>query len=294
MEKISLFLMSEKGLQVLNSLIENHFPQLISIVVIGKDKNVQNDYAAEIEELCKSNDIKYLFRSEEINIESKYAIAISWRWLIKLENTKLITLHDSILPKYRGFSPLVNSLIKCENEIGVTALFSSEKYDTGEIIYQEKLKVNYPIRIQEAIFLISDLYCKIVIKIFSNISKGERLISTPQNHADATYSLWRSEEDYLIDWTKSSNEILQFIYSVGFPYLGACARVNGETKVRILNAELVDDVKIENRDCGKVIFNEDQCPVVVCKDGLLKLTEVVYDSDKQNALPLQGFRIKFS
>jgi methionyl-tRNA formyltransferase len=53
-------------------------------------------------------------------------------------------MHDSLLPKYRGFAPLPNALINGEREVGVTALFASEEYDMGDIVCQRRLAVEYP------------------------------------------------------------------------------------------------------------------------------------------------------
>ena len=49
------------------------------------------------------------------------------------------------MPKYRGFAPLVNSLVNGEKIIGVTALFASEEYDNGDIIMQSSVDITYPI-----------------------------------------------------------------------------------------------------------------------------------------------------
>jgi methionyl-tRNA formyltransferase len=59
----------------------------------------------------------------ENEICSDFNIAISWRWMLKVSN--LIVIHDSLLPKYRGFSPLVNMLINGEDTLGVTVLFAT-------------------------------------------------------------------------------------------------------------------------------------------------------------------------
>ena len=79
-------------------------------------------------------------------------MAVSWRWMIKHPKNKLIVFHDSILPKYRGFAPLVNMLINGEKEIGVSAIFGADEYDS-EII-SEKTTISYPIKIQKPFRLI--------------------------------------------------------------------------------------------------------------------------------------------
>ena len=289
----TLFLMTKKGYSVIHGLIENGFTSMIDKVITAQDKGVQNDYYEEIVSACKESGIPVYDRKEDVVITSSYCIAIGWRWLITLPDPSgLIVCHDSLLPKYRGFAPLVNMLINKEPYIGVTALFGSKEYDKGDIIDQDKIAVTYPIRIKDAIDLISPLYLRLVKKIFETVRQGKAFETRPQCEADSSYSLWRNEDDYHIDWTKSSSDIQQFIFSLGYPYKGA-STLMGEDLIRVLDCELHDDVLIENRTPGKVIFMESNSPVVVCGKGLLKLTRVCRE-DGAPVLPMKSFRIKFT
>ena len=95
--------MSEKGFIVLHELIKVGHSNMIDQIVLGRDKNVQNDFSDQIISAATTNGIKLSERKSAPNITSQYAIAISWRWMIKTDsNTKLIVVHDSLLPKYRG------------------------------------------------------------------------------------------------------------------------------------------------------------------------------------------------
>lgn len=291
---ITLYLMTQKGFEVLNALVDSNLKSVISAIVVGRDKNIDNDFADEIISICKQNNINQLERNEDFKVTSDYSIAISWRWLIPDNSSKLIVLHDSLLPKYRGFAPLVNMLCNKENEIGVTAIFASDEYDKGDIIAQSSTKINYPIKVSHAIDLISKNYIDLVIGIFTALKKGDEIIAVPQEEKLATYSLWRDEEDYIINWLKNSDEILNFINAVSSPYKGAVAYINGLQKVRILEAELESDVPIENRDVGKVIFVKNKLPVIVCGSGLIKLLKVVDDKTLEDVLPLKNFRIRLT
>jgi len=286
--------MTQKGFEVLNALVDSNLKSVISAIVVGRDKNIDNDFADEIISICKQNNINHLERNEDFKVTSDYSIAISWRWLIPDNSSKLIVLHDSLLPKYRGFAPLVNMLCNKENEIGVTAIFASDEYDKGDIIAQSSTKINYPIKVSHAIDLISKNYIDLVIGIFTALKKGDEIIAVPQEEKLATYSLWRDEEDYIINWLKNSDEILNFINAVSSPYKGAVAYINGLQKVRILEAELESDVPIENRDVGKVIFVKNKLPVIVCGSGLIKLLKVVDDKTLEDVLPLKNFRIRLT
>lgn len=285
--------MSEKGFTTLKSILKEFGPDLIELIVVGDDKNVLNDFSTEILTISKEHGIKTIDRNSGYSINTRYAIAISWRWMIPdSDSFQLITLHDSILPKYRGFAPLVNQLINHEEYIGVSAIFSTNEYDTGAIIFQTKTAIAYPIKIQDAISMVSKLYAEVTLKIVSILSSGTALTSIAQNEAEATYSLWRNEDDYAIDWNQKASQIKRFIDAVGEPYKGASTKISGE-KIRIYDAVEEPDVQIINRDCGKVIFMRDNHPVVVCGEGLLKIKHAVHENNSTSIFPLQQFRIRF-
>lgn len=287
--------MTKKGFLVLKNLLKSNYAPHLAFVVGALDRNVRNDYNAEIRELCTEYGIPYYDKNESgyKDVQVEYFLAISWRWLIKTTNsTSLIVLHDSVLPRYRGFSPLVNALINGEKKIGVTALFADNEYDRGPIIGQNQIDVEYPIKIATAIDLISNCYVDLVLDIFGKINSNIIIGADPQDESLATYSLWRDDEDYKIDWSKSSKEIGRFIDAVGNPYLGASTFI-GERKVRIIESSQIPDITVENRSPGKVIFMQEGNPVVVCGEGLLKIEDAIFDDNHEPLLPLKTFRIKF-
>lgn len=274
---IGFYLVGKKGFKVLQSIIEKFGTDKLSYVVVGNDKGIENDYFDEIQQLCYETNISCYPKGHEylVSENAKYRISIGWRWMIK-DTNGLVVFHDSLLPKYRGFCPLVNMLIEGEDHIGVTALYASEKYDEGPIIDQESHEISYPILVSDAIDLSIKLYVKLAGKLVSMMSDSQDIECYEQDDTEATYSLWRDESDYRINWNSSSMKILRFINSVSSPYKGACSIV-GDELVRIYNAEVYDkNVTIINRDeqCGKIIFMEDEMPIVICKEGLLKITKM--------------------
>lgn len=287
--KYALYLMTKKGYEVLKTLIHNNLQDKISEVIVGLDKNTDNDFSTEITNLCLINNIPVFLRSDNFKITAPYSISVSWRWLIPTSKSKLIVLHDSLLPKYRGFAPLVNMLINNEKKIGVTAIFASKEYDKGPIISQSTTQIEYPIKISEAIDLITKNYSELVLKI---LNSDKPIKAVPQNEALATYSLWRDEDDYVINWKSDAESILRHINAVSTPYKGATTFLE-EKKIRVLDAQIVKDVFIENRDVGKLIFKTGKFPIIVCQKGLLMLTKVVDDETEENLLPFKNFRLRF-
>lgn len=290
--KITLFLMTQKGYDVLKSLINNGYIDIIDKVVSSKDSNVENDYYSDIKLLSNKHKIPFFDRKDSYSVTSSYCFAISWRWLIEQsENTVLIVFHDSLLPKYRGFAPLVNMLINKEPRIGVSAIFADREFDTGDIIAQKSIGISYPIKIHKAIDVLTPLYAELMCEICSKLKKGEKPQAIKQDESKATYSLWRDEEDYRINWSMDSESIKRHIDSVGYPYKMASVIIDGEL-FRIGDAEVVPDVFIENRSVGKVLFMKNGCPVIVCGEGLLKITEMT-DEKGNSVLPLKKFRLRF-
>lgn len=292
MKKFAFYLLGKKGYRCLNRFLEVHTGDAISFVVCAKDRGVQNDYFDEISELCRKHAVKLYDRSERSSESFDVSFAIGWRWMIQ-DSSRLIVFHDSPLPRYRGFAPLVNMLIEGEDKVGVTALFASKDYDAGDIIDQQLIRITYPIKISQAIDILSDLYELVLLRIVERVVSGSKLLGTPQARAAATFSLWRDEFDYEINWGVSSVELKRFVDAVGYPYSGAKTKMHGEW-VRVLDVELVEDVEVESRDShlGKVIFMDDGCPTVVCGKGLVKLIDIC-DGSGKSLIGRIPFRTRF-
>ena len=287
---INLYLLGKKGLESIERLSPTLWSK-INVICIGKDSAIVDDYSAEIVDFAAKHAIPHYYRGGTFpdNVgPGSLNIAIGWRWLISLE-LPLIVFHDSILPKYRGFNPLVTALINGDKQIGVTALIGTDEFDKGDIIAQKSIEIEYPIKIEEAINLLSREYAALLEEVF-HLYLSDAIAPKQQNEQYATYSLWRDEEDYHIDWSSDSGSIKRMIDAVGFPYNGAFTYIDG-IKSRIFDVEEVPDVLIANRTPGKVIFKENDEFTVVCGKGLLKVRDF-YNDDSQK-VKQSKFRIRF-
>jgi len=294
MDKIAFYIMNSKGYSVLKSFIEKFGTKPIGYIVSSEDSNIKKDFFEEIKDISHKSKISFFNRFDNyIQVEQEfegYKFAIGWRWIIE-EERKLIVFHDSLLPKYRGFSPLVNCLINNEKVSGVTALFASNKYDQGNIISQKSLVINYPIKIKKAIKQIEPLYISLVNDIFLQIKDKKQLKNKIQDESKATYSLWLDYEDYYIDWHWDAFTIKRFIDATGYPYDNAKAYLNGNV-IKFMDVEIFEDVLIENRDrhIGKVIFIENNSPVIICKTGLIRLIDIRDENNNKTSI---NFRSRF-
>lgn len=290
MRGVFLFLMGEKGLKVLEFLtnVADHKKYIVRVIG-ARDKAVVADYYDEIKQLSESHGLSFVERKEfrPVPGEADYAISVSWRWMITSDEFRLIVLHDSLLPKYRGFNPLVTALIQGDPEIGVTAVFADREFDSGDIVGQISREISYPVKIKHAIEVISELSQLLVGQVMTRITTGS-LTRTPQNEKAATYSIWRDEQDYRIDWSKSSQTIKRHVDAVGYPYQGACA-FYGEKKIRILEVDIREDLDIVNREPGKILSIHDNLPTVICGEGLIRII-LATDWDSGEAIVFSRLR----
>lgn len=294
MSRFVLFLLGRKGYQVLNKAIRGGFSGQISQVVVGRDSQILEDFSDHTVSLCRSYKIAHCTREEFSSasavVGNKIALAAGWRWLIMEPFRQVIVFHDSLLPKYRGFNPLVTALLRKDDEIGVTAIIANQEFDRGDIITKKSVAVTYPITIAQAIEFVSDLYFELAEEIFSVFQDTGQLKGTPQDETLASYSVWRDEEDYRIDWSWSANDIAHAINCLSFPYKGA-STICGDRLIRIFDAEVDSDVDIANRCPGKVLFFSKNRPVVICGTGLLRIRHATYE-DGNDALPLPKLRMR--
>ena len=291
---LKCFLMTEKGLGVLAALVEAGLARVVSAVVVGRDRAVADDRAGAIVELARASGIVVYERAAAAGAPiCDYAFAVSWRWMLRDLPERLIVFHDSPLPRYRGFAPLVSMLVVGEPHIGVTCLYASDGYDEGDVIAQAIVPVRYPIKIAEAIGLLLPHYGRLAVEVARALVAGDVPRAEPQDASRASYSLWRDAEDYRVDWRLAAEAIARFVDAVGPPYGGAECRVDGRAAT-LTEAEVMPDVELPLRHVGKVLRVEGTRPVVVCGAGLLRVCGLRDRATGEDLLPLRRFRTRFT
>jgi methionyl-tRNA formyltransferase len=223
-----------------------------------------------IRDLAASHSIEILETRHPVLQAGDLVFLVGWQYLLPTVTPTTIVFHDSILPRYRGFAPTVTALINGDREIGVTALIPKNSVDAGPIIAQRAIPVSYPVKIQAALEQQAGLMIDIAAGIIEQW-RHDRLNSTPQPDSGATYSIWRDDADYQIDWTESADEIERFVNAVGHPYAGARTTVGGTETIRISDVTALPDLHFEIRDAGKIWSLENGRATVICGAGMLRI-----------------------
>lgn len=268
MSSVGLYLMTEKGLAVLESALASNVA--ISHVTTMPATGISDESHVAISEAALAAGVPTSITRSASAIAADYSIAAGWRWMLDVPN--LVVLHDSLLPRYRGFSPLITALVNGDTHVGVTAFLAVDEPDAGPVIAQRQILVTYPARMRDVLDRVTPLYAEIAAPILASIAGGDELESAEQDHAQATYSVWRDEGDYRIDWSQSAEQVLRLIDAASAPFPGAWSR-DDVMPNRIHAAELEPDLRFEQRHPGKVAFVRDGCPIVVCGTGMIRVLE---------------------
>lgn len=161
-----------------------------------------------------------------------------------------LNIHPSLLPRYRGASPLQTAILNGDEKTGVTIFKMDEKMDTGAIIAQQeysliKQKLTTPELSKELAKISADL----LIKTLPDWISG-KITPQPQNNALATYSKIIAKEDGRIDWQKPTEEIEQQIRAYT-PWPGTYTTIDG-SKIKIIEGEASE--KNHSQQAGEVFL----------------------------------------
>ena len=117
-----------------------------------------------------------------------------------------INVHASLLPKYRGASPIVASILNGEKETGITIMYMDEGIDTGNIIMSRSIEIEDNDNSLSLSNKLSLLGANLLIDTLPKIFEGENF-DIPQDNEEATYVGMLKREDEHIDFNNTVENI---------------------------------------------------------------------------------------
>ena len=121
-----------------------------------------------------------------------------------------VNIHASLLPKYRGASPIQEAVLSGDKESGITTMFMAEGLDTGDILLQDKVALD-PEETAESLFQkLAKLSRRTIVKTLEGLQKGE-LMGIPQKEEEASYTGIIKKKDGFINWNRGAAEIERMV-----------------------------------------------------------------------------------
>ncbi len=247
---------------------KNIFRPIIDFVCPSPDKVMVNKY--------KLNDLK--FKSVNSNEFKKFlllknidiVLVGTWGEKIKKEifdTPKLATIniHPSLLPKYRGPNPYLETILHGEKESGVTFHLMEEKYDAGKILLQARIPIQEYDTAEDlrnkTIYQIHKLIPQLVADVTNGI-----IIPVPQNESAASYFPLTERENIINFKTQSSIEIFRQVRAF-HPWIHCYIEVKGKMFKITPNKWTVEG---KSDKIGKIIAANTQSKslTIVCSDGV--------------------------
>lgn len=185
-----------------------------------------------------------------------------------------LNIHASLLPKYRGASPMQRAILMGEEKTGVTIMEMAEGLDTGDMILKKEIDVDgmyYPTLSHK----LSKIGAEAILEVLEGIEKGT-VQKEKQRDEEATYAAIINKEEGRIDFeNKSAVEIERMIRAFE-PWPGAFSYLGEEESLIKFKAGEALPEKDEWKDAspGKVLRADNDGIFIKAKDSVFKLTEL--------------------
>ncbi len=186
----------------------------------------------------------------------------------------VINVHASLLPKYRGSSPVQWAIVNGEKSIGVTIMQTELGIDCGDIIIKDTVELDGCENSEEALEKLAVAGGKLVVEALDLIEEGKAEF-TEQDESQATHCRMLVKEDGKIDFNKSAADVVNFIRGMN-PRPGAFT-VCEHGVLKILRARVCDG----SGRAGEIIQADKRGLKVACLDGCVEITRVKYENAKE-------------
>lgn len=211
----------------------------------------------------------------ELNVVVAYGQIIPAA-IIYLPKHNSINLHFSLLPKYRGASPVQWAILNGEEHTGVSVFELNEKMDEGPILSQREVSIHPGENALELKKRLARIGSELLVDTIAQI---ERIRPSPQDHDHATYAQLIKKEDGRVDWSKDASFIERQVRafcpwpSVHFFYL--------EKRVKIIKGKSIGHQTEAQTEHGKIISIHKQGIEVGCGGGSVFLIQELQPENRK-------------
>ncbi len=203
-----------------------------------------------------------------------------------------VNIHPSLLPRWRGASPLQRALMEGDKKTAVCIIVLGEGLDDGDIIKCKEVDITEETTLKTLHDDLSVYGAKLMLEALDEIEKNDKIIATPQSEDGLIYAEKIEKEECKIDFNNSVEKTFNLIRTLG-ETLGAFFEYKNE-RIKIIKAKYKkvltkEEEKLEN---GHLILNKNEL-FIKCSDGLLE--PLILQKEGRKELPinefLRGFKI---
>ena len=177
-----------------------------------------------------------------------------------LDIAPCINLHASLLPKYRGASPIQESLLNDDVYTGVTSMLMEEGLDSGDVLGLQYLKITSTMEVSEAFEELSKIAAKLTITTLDNF---EKIKPMKQNKSEVSYCKKIKKDHGLVNFSNAKNLYLKYKAYSYWP------GVFLKSELKLKDIELIETTSLNEE--GEILEIAKDFIIVGCKKGSLKI-----------------------
>ncbi len=195
--------------------------------------------------------------------------------ILELPKYGCVNAHASLLPKYRGASPIQWCIVCGEKQTGVTTMLMDEGMDTGDILETVTVDIGDNETSEQLFERLTLAASELVCSTVDKLEKGQ-ITPIKQNEAEATYAPIIRKEMALIDFNKTADEIHNLVRGLyGWPT--AYFMLDGK-RIKVYKTQVALDTK---NDVGTVIKSDNEF-IIACGGGTsVKIIELQPEGSKR-------------
>jgi methionyl-tRNA formyltransferase len=202
----------------------------------------------------------------------------------------MLNLHTSVLPKFRGASPIQTAVASGERETGVTLMRIVRRLDAGPIVDVERVAIDVLDTALDVETKLSAACVPLVRRSLPRLAAGE-LPVTPQEESQATYCRKLQKEDGVLDFTVPARVLAARVNGL-FPWPACVVEINGQS-IKLGLADVADGSAASGAP-GEVRGADAEGLLVATGDGVLRLRKLQRPGGRMLAAGefLRGFPIQ--
>lgn len=215
------------------------------------------------------------------NLDIDYIVVVAYGQIIKKEiralpKKKIVNIHASLLPKYRGAAPIHRAIMNRDEETGVTIMEVGPGLDKGQMFLKASTKIA-----DKNLIVLHDELAKmgagLIIKYIAE-NEYEEIIGTPQDESQATYAKKVSKNSGKLDFVDVNIELgkIKGLY----PRPGASFSYNNKN-VKALDGEIYSNKSDADIEIGYIIDVLEDGFLVNCANGILKISRIQFPGKKE-------------
>ena len=186
-----------------------------------------------------------------------------------LDIAPCINLHASLLPNYRGASPIQESLLNDDSFTGVTSMLMEEGLDSGDILGFQYLKITRTMEVNEAFEKLSHIAAQLTITTLDNF---ENINAIKQNESLVTFCKKIKKDDGLVDFGDAKKLFLKYKAYSYWPGIFL------SSELKLKDIELNEELSQNNE--GEILEINKDFILIGCKKGSLKIKTLQAPSKK--------------